>query len=422
MFSLLHIDQNFFYKNILHKLSLEQDFSYYSAKSPQSAYEILKNHAIDIIITGLEFEEESEEPFIQHLIDVKAPQTPIVVLTALDDIALKTRLFELGITDFITKDHFLDYLGDLIAKLEKNDLILHRIQTLDIAIIDDNETHLRIVKDTLYRYGISKVTCFNHPQKLIDAQKNFDIYFVDCIMPGLTGEQLICKIRTKDEYAVIIAMSTLGSHTVATGVLIQGANDFISKPFSENELLARLKANVRTYTLLQNLKEKNAILERLAQEDGLTGLYNHKAIMDLLDREIDRCKRYQTSLSILMFDIDRFKVVNDTYGHHIGDVVLSDIGKIWSTDSRRTDVAGRYGGEEFVVILPNTDITGARIYAERLRKDIENMVFSKQNVKITISGGLAQYKGETQTAEDLIQVADKNLYIAKNNGRNRIFA
>ncbi len=177
-------------------------------------------------------------------------------------------------------------------------------------------------------------------------------------MPDITGEEVITQIRGRDEYAVIIAVSSLDSISVMTDILASGADDYITKPLSEKLFMARIKANVRTYSLMEELKDKNMRLEHLVKEDGLTGLYNHKSIMETLDKEIERAQRYNTPLSIIMFDIDKFKAVNDTYGHHIGDEVLEKLGSYLKNMSRDFDIAGRYGGEEFIIILPETDMRG----------------------------------------------------------------
>lgn len=419
MFKLLHIDQNFFYRDLIHKLSLVKKFNYYSSKTPEQAFEIMEKESIDIIITSLEFDLLDKESFVRRLIAFKNPQTPVLVLSAYDDLELKTKLFELGITDFITKDKFKDFLNDLIATVQSKDIILQRLQELSIAIIDDNAMHLSIMRDMLEDHQLNNIETYQSSKNFIDSKKHFDIYFVDCVMPEFTGEQVISKIRAHDEYGVIIAMSTLNSHTVATSVLLQGANDFIGKPFSDNILMARLKANARTYHLLQSLKEKNTILEKLATEDALTGLYNHRAILDFLDKEVERAERYQSPLSVFMFDIDHFKKVNDTYGHHVGDEVLKAIGSIWTEQSRKADFTGRYGGEEFLIVLPNTPLEGAKIYAERIRKDIELMSFTKKEIKITISGGVYQYEQGDNSLE-MVSRADSKLYEAKKSGRNQI--
>lgn len=418
MFSLLHIDNNFFYREILHKLSLEKSFSYFSAKTPDKAYEILKNQPIDIVVTSLEFENISEIVFIETLMSLKNPNTAVVVLSAIENLELKNKLLELGVREFIGKDQLLVYCSHLISKFEANDFISSKLQNLSIAVLDDTLSHLLIIKDILTKYEILNVDYFQSYDSLKESKKSYDIYLLDYILPDINGDAIISEIRDVDEYAVIITISSITSPSVISNILMSGADDFINKPFSEDILMARLKTNVRTYFLMEALKQKNDQLSKLAIEDSLTGLYNHRHILECVTIEIDRAIRFNMPLSILMFDIDHFKMINDTYGHHIGDSILSYIGNLWANKSRTIDIAGRYGGDEFVIILPNTDLNGAKVYAERLRKSLERAVIGIYNVKFTISGGVAQFSGECSS--ELIQNADAKLYLAKQSGRNKI--
>lgn len=418
MFSLLHIDNNFFYKEILHNLSLERDFQYFSAKKPERAYEILKTRDIDMIITGLEFAGKSEDDFIRELIMIKESRTPIVVLSAIEDENLKDRLFKLGVTDFITKNNLMKFLNTLLVRLESSNFIESKLKALQIAVLDDNKTHLELVKYIFENYDILGVDYYDKSKSLLDSKKEYDIYLIDCIIPEISGEEVIAEVRSKNEYAVIIAVSSLSSHAVISNILTTGADDFITKPFSENVFIARLKANVRTYVLMQQLKEKNTKLSKLVKEDSMTGLYNRNFMLEILKTEMSRSKRYELPLSLFMFDIDNFKNVNDTYGHHTGDEVLERIGELWHDASRMIDVAGRYGGDEFLVILPETDSDGALLYANRIRKEISEMKFSEEELSVTISGGVSEYSGEDIL--EYIKSADKFLYKSKQNGRNRI--
>lgn len=165
------------------------------------------------------------------------------------------------------------------------------------------------------------------------------------------------------------------------------------------------------------LKQKNKTLALEVANDGLTKLNNHKKLFEQLNSEIADAKRTNKPLSVLLFDLDDFKKVNDNYGHIYGDQVLVNVADIIGKSIRNTDIAGRYGGEEFMVIFPNTNITKAVTISERIRKAIENYEFF-YNLTITISGGVKQYNGENVTA--LINSADKNLYEAKNKGKNQI--
>jgi len=165
------------------------------------------------------------------------------------------------------------------------------------------------------------------------------------------------------------------------------------------------------------IEEKNSTLTQLAMQDSMTQLLNHKAIYDLLTQEIQRTMRYSLPLSVLLIDIDHFKSVNDTYGHQTGDEVIKKIAEILRQTCRETDYIGRYGGEEFLILLTNTTLEQAQKFSERVRSNIENADFGAPS-PITISGGLNTYKGEN--AKVLVHNADEALYLAKTKGRNRI--
>lgn len=166
-----------------------------------------------------------------------------------------------------------------------------------------------------------------------------------------------------------------------------------------------------------SLKKKNEKLRESAETDALTGIKNRRAIMDELENRVLEASINKSPLSIAIFDIDRFKAINDTKGHVFGDKVINRVASIIATTIRGLDSAGRYGGEEFLVVLPNTDKTNAAAVAERIRQSIESHDFG-EGFKVTISGGVKQFQGEEKT--ELIAEADKNLYEAKNGGRNKI--
>ena len=167
------------------------------------------------------------------------------------------------------------------------------------------------------------------------------------------------------------------------------------------------------------LQENRLELKRLLVTDTLTGIYNRKHIFDILDKEMERARRYENSFSVIMFDIDRFKSINDNYGHQMGDKVLITAAKAIEKSLRNLDVFGRYGGEEFLAVLPSTGTEDAYTCAERVRKNIENLEIPDFEGKLTISSGVAEYNND-ECAEILIERADKLLYRAKENGRNRV--
>ncbi len=171
--------------------------------------------------------------------------------------------------------------------------------------------------------------------------------------------------------------------------------------------------------LENDLIQKANLLEKRAREDGLTGLFNRQASFEMLDYALERCKRYQETLSVLMLDVDFFKQINDTYGHMTGDKVLTAVAAAIKQSIRTVDIAGRYGGEEFIVILPNIDIEGAAIVAERLRQAILEIRIEGNEIEASASFGVSSY-AENDDTEFLVNRADLALYKSKRNGRNRV--
>ncbi len=183
-------------------------------------------------------------------------------------------------------------------------------------------------------------------------------------------------------------------------------------------LMTSLVDITREKRLQETLEETNRALQRKADIDGLTGLYNHAFLIDALEKEIERSRRYGGALSVVMIDIDHFKKFNDSYGHQVGDAVLKEVAGLLQAGSRTIDVAGRYGGEEFMLVLPNTKSTGAYEVAERIRRKIAASEFTPAGRKITISAGVAEFGG--QKLDALIHEADERMYAAKRHGRDRV--
>lgn len=171
--------------------------------------------------------------------------------------------------------------------------------------------------------------------------------------------------------------------------------------------------------MLAYIKILSEKLGKMAYTDSLTHIYNRLHFAHFLDAEIDKVKRYGGTFSIIFFDLDNFKDVNDNYGHLVGDEVLEKITQIVSAANRSADIFARYGGEEFIILAPETDLSGASIHAERLRNDIEKHDFQTAG-KVTSSFGVAEFNAETDTVESILERADKALYMAKEFGRNRV--
>jgi len=255
--------------------------------------------------------------------------------------------------------------------------------------------------------------------------KDVDLILSDVMMPGMDGFKFLSMKRARPEFNDIPVIMLTGAEDVKLKIkgLEQGASDYITKPFDPGELLARVKIHYNIKRLQEELKATNRRLEELSNTDGLTKLYNRRYFMELMELEFQRAHRYQSKFGYVMMDIDHFKEFNDNYGHLLGDRILYEIAQILQENLRVNDVVGRYGGEEFALFMPETDLKGALVVAERYRKRVEDFVLvgEGKKFKVTISLGVACYPHPgINSVDDLIRLADNALYKAKRNGRNRV--
>ena len=247
----------------------------------------------------------------------------------------------------------------------------------------------------------------------------------DLEMPGFDGEKvLLIKQASPASRDIPFVFLTGSSDQDRKARLLElGASDVIDKPFFMPDLLARLKLQLRTKRLHDELRLKKETMARLSTTDAVTGLRTRRYISEVLSIEYLRARRYGSSLSILMADLDHFKLVNDEDGHLAGDAVLSGVAGLLLEQLRVTDVAGRYGGEEILVILAQNDVHGAQVLAERWRMSVDNARFASpdgRSIGVHISIGVAGYAPEMSAPEDLIARADDVLYQAKASGRNQV--
>lgn len=260
------------------------------------------------------------------------------------------------------------------------------------------------------------------------AQHKVDLVLCDVVMPELDGFKFLQLMKAKPEYRdvpVILLTGEEGTDKKVKG-LEQGASDYITKPFEAAELLARVKVQLKMKSLQDELREKNAQLERLASTDALTKVHNRRYFVEMFDLEWAKCERFHHDMGLIILDVDHFKSVNDTWGHPEGDRVLVEIAQALSRSLRKVDMIARYGGEEFAVLLPSTDLKGTKLVAEKLRAEVEKSVVvgsgSDKQRHVTISVGVSHTPTTpgVNNAEDLIHRADEALYRSKERGRNRV--
>ena len=246
---------------------------------------------------------------------------------------------------------------------------------------------------------------------------------LDCVMPGVNGFDICRQLRQPSSrpYTYCLLVTGRASKQDVLNGLEVGADDYLIKPVDPNELCARLRAGQRIMCLQEELLSSQHELRLQATRDCLTGLWNRATILEMLNAELDRSRREKHPLSILMADIDHFKMINDTFGHLAGDQVLWQTGARLLAALRPYDGVGRYGGEEFLIVLPGCDDAAAVGLAERLRRYVaeEPMLDGHRDVAVTLSLGVAAWDGKLPLSA-LLRWADAALYRAKRAGRNRV--
>lgn len=249
-----------------------------------------------------------------------------------------------------------------------------------------------------------------------------DVVLLDIEMPGLDGYQVLSELKSDPtlRYIPVVFLTSRSGMDDVVAALRAGAHDYLKKPFEPPELLARVGSALHVKKLQDQLQERNAELDRISRTDMLTGLFNRRHLDEELTRRSRDSQRHGDPLCILLLDIDHFKSINDTFGHPAGDQVLRTFAEGVADSVRAGDIAGRWGGEEFLVILPRTELAGGLEVAERIRTvtATKPVLVDGHTVNITVSGGCAL--GLDAYPSAIVQLADQCLYRAKQAGRNRI--
>ncbi len=301
-----------------------------------------------------------------------------------------------------------------------------------ILLVEDNKMQAEIIREFLARNGYEVIWAQNGMGALKAAKtETIDLVLLDLILPDIDGNE-VCRWLKLDQYTrdipiiMLTAKDSVGDKV--TG-LEAGSDDYLPKPFDESELNARIYVRLREKSQQDELHRKNRQLEdmltrveSLAIVDSLSGLFNRRRFETILASEFKRAQRYDGQLSCLMIDIDHFKNVNDTFGHLAGDVVLKEISQIIQKCMREVDTVARWGGEEFVVLSPNTSKENAKRAAARILKAVVDHSFAGMDgQRITVSIGVAGMPDASMdSADKLVHAADLALYEAKKKGRNRV--
>ncbi len=294
-----------------------------------------------------------------------------------------------------------------------------------VLVAEDDAMFRRILQSWLENWGYTVTVAEDGEQAWMILQEESppQILILDWIMPKIHGIDLCRRIREQNRapYQYILLATAKDAKQDLVRGLEAGADDYLTKPFDKSELRARLRACNRILTLQDNQNQHQTLLRFQATHDPLTGLWNRGAILETLRRELDRASRSGTPTGLLMLDIDHFKAINDTHGHLTGDLVLREATQRIVDAVRAYDSVGRYGGEEFLIVLPGCGRDQIDQGAERVRSAVDcgPILFHGSSISITVSIGAAVTFGGTVSDMQMLAAADDALYRAKNIGRNR---
>jgi two-component system cell cycle response regulator len=302
-----------------------------------------------------------------------------------------------------------------------------------ILVVDDHEDNIEVLRLRLESWGYVTDAVKDGAAALrVVEQTPPDLILLDVMMPEVSGIEVARRVKANRSlpFIPIIMQTALDSTEAKVEGLEAGADDYITKPIDFAELKARLRSMLRIKRLQEALEERerellevNERLRHMSQTDGLTGLDNRRHLNDRLEEMFQHAQRLAEPFSCVMCDLDHFKSVNDTYGHQAGDEVLKQLSAILKEEAREIDRVGRYGGEEFMVLLPGTVLDAAVTFAERVRKRIEGHTFSFPGGSLsrTASFGVSGWPHpKIKACDSLVRAADDALYVAKEMGRNRV--
>lgn len=423
---------------------------YYDVLSAKDGYEALKmakQHMPDIILLdvmmpgmdGFEVCEKLKE-------DVDLAHIPVVMVTALSEQSDRLKGLESGADDFLTKPINDMALFARVKSLVRIKVLLDELRLRDktglqmgiqpieantnvegakVLLLDDDEVQGKQVVAKLSQ--LYKMTWEKEAddilQKTIDG--DYDAVVISTLLMDSDGLRLASQIKGHEETRNIplLVLVDEDDQAIMLKALEMGMNDYLTVPVDKNEIMVRLKTQIRRKKYQDALKSQYQQSMSMAVTDGLTGLYNRHYLNTHLENMVTQSLQHHKNLALAIMDMDHFKAVNDTHGHDAGDAVLKKLAELIIRAARSTDLIARFGGEEFVVLMPETDPTAAENAASRLRELVETTPFDiggGKTLDLTVSIGLANLNQEGESPEQLLKRADEALYSAKHSGRNTV--
>lgn len=431
------------------KLSSEY-YDVISAKDGYECIEMTKKHKPDIVlldvmmpgIDGFETCRQMKEiPDIAHI--------PVVMVTALSEKSDRLKGLEVGADDFLTKPINDMALFARVKSLVRIKVLLDELRLRDktnvqmglgatdnnflsdvsgaqVMVVDDDQVQGKQITAKLSE--IYKVDWVQEVEMALPKalSGNYDLILMSTALGDADGLRLASQIKSQEEirHVPVLVMVDEDDSRLMLKALEMGINDYMTMPIDKNEMTARIRTQIRRKRYQDALRMQYQKSVSMAVTDGLTGLYNRHFLNTHLDNMVRQSVKNGKKLAIMMMDMDHFKQVNDTHGHDVGDNVLKQLAALIIRMSRTTDLAARFGGEEFVLLMPETDEPSALVAANRIRAAVEStpfiIDFDGKAINKTISIGIANSHPDGDSAEALLKRADQALYSAKNSGRNQV--
>lgn len=404
-------------------IAAEFDLDHYElifAENGLAGYQSARKYHPDLITMDIEMpvmDGYKACELIRH--DSSTEDIPIIFVTTLGKEEDIEKGFHAGAIEYFVKPFDPGKLGTFVHNLFVN---MESRRTVPVAVLDHRKTSLKITQFIFQKHGF-QTTPFSTLDKLkAQFKKGYEpeLLLFNIDLPNSSYEEALRELQLLRPHLPILTVTDEAFKSKIIHALKAGAVDYVLTPFMEEELIARSETHIRLHRAIRQLSGVNQRLRELSVTDPLTGLFNRGYLNRTLKAEIKKLSRREDWLSCIMIDIDHFKQVNDTYGHITGDFVLKELVNIMREQSRESDIVTRYGGEEFLLLLPQTDPDGAAILAEKIRTAVEMNQFQagELTVSVTISCGIHGIRNFLE-GRNLIQYADEALYRAKETGRNR---